>query len=224
MFSKYVSSLVGRCFLYHHSGGFHSPSIKTTPWKMFLDLEFKSMWLLGHSNNSQPFTSTHLSDARTRRWRVRLKSSFPRRESGGYMCWGTVGNFWSTRLQVVRNEKDWIMCVKLQRRRRNVWTSVLRSCRSEKVAARFTSTTKMGAMSPCPFIVMRAKALTLREFVQNCGGWCLCYHFILGTGRCGWCDRSLWDFLESDTLVFQSDFVDLVYVEVYAKTVVFLLS
>jgi hypothetical protein len=52
----------------------------------------------------------------------------------------------------------------------------------------------------------------------------LCYHFILGTGRCGWCDRSLWDFLESDTLVFQSDFVDLVYVEVYAKTVVFLLS
>ena len=43
-------------------------------------------------------------------------------------------------------------------------------------------------------------------------------------GRCGRCARSLWDFLEADNLVFESNFIDLVYVKIYAQTVILLLS
>ena len=55
MFSKYASSLAGRCFLYHHSGGFHSPSIKTNSnMKEISSSGFKMMWLTLH-NHSFPF-------------------------------------------------------------------------------------------------------------------------------------------------------------------------
>jgi len=50
----------------------------------------------------------------------------------------------------------------------------------------------------------------------------LCCHFTLGTQRCGRCERSLWDFLKPDGLVFEGYFVNLVYIEVDAEAVVFL--
>ena len=80
-----------------------------------------------------------------------------------------MGKSFFTLLLAGRRVNDWIRFVRRLKRRLSVYTWALKWFVSQRVAGKYMCTTKMVTMSLCQYIVMRAKALTLKAFARVYG-------------------------------------------------------
>ena len=80
-----------------------------------------------------------------------------------------MGKSFFTLLLAGRRVNDWIRFVRRLKRRLSVYTWALKWFVSQRVAGKFTCTTKTATMNLFPSIAMRAKALTLMVFARVYG-------------------------------------------------------